>query len=73
MIVYAAEAFGLYPLLPILVGAAVLLALGGVMLSQAMNAFAVILGPALHRLLGGAVLGLYAAWIVTSAMVLAGL
>lgn len=72
MIAYAAEAFGLYPVLPVLVAAAVLLAGGWIVLAQAMNAFALILGPALHRLLGGAILGLYSAWVVTTAAALTG-
>ncbi|SOE00571.1 hypothetical protein [Caenispirillum bisanense] len=73
MIAYAAEAAGLASAMPVLLAAAALLAAGWVALPQAMGAFATILGPALHRLLGGAVIGLYSAWVATSAMVLAGL
>lgn len=73
MIASAAMALGLAHALPVLLAAALLLVAGCIALSHALSAFTVILGPALHRLLGGAVLGLYSAWIATSAMLLAGL
>lgn len=68
MIASAVQALGLLSALPVLLAAAGLMAAGWVALTQAMGVFATILGPGLHRLIGGAVLGLYSAWVATTAV-----
>ncbi|GAA0578548.1 hypothetical protein [Caenispirillum bisanense] len=68
MLAFAAQALGLADAVPVFVASAALLVVGWLALTQAMAVFATILGPSLHRLLGGAVLGLYSAWIATLAL-----
>lgn len=44
------------------------LAAGLLMLHQGLTPLAPILGPRLHRMIGGAVLGLFAAWLTVTAL-----